>query len=150
ATRLRYAPTSWKALLDYSRPSRLGCPAGHLQGPGAGRYNLRRTMQSARYALVAYVRNAVGEFIENLRHELHPELPHLPAHVTILPPRFLQGSELAALELLEEICSRIEPFDVMLGNAETFVPVTPTVYIGLNQGAERLHQLHDRLNTDIL
>ena len=49
--------------------------------------------QKQRYALVAYVRNPVGEFVESLRRELHPELPHLAAHVTLLPPRFLAGTE---------------------------------------------------------
>ena len=108
------------------------------------------TMQSPRYALVAYVRDAVGEFIENLRRELHPDLPLLPAHLTILPPRPLQGSELAALEMLEDICSRVEPFEVTLSDAETFVPVTPTVFIRVDKGAYRMRELHDRLNTLVL
>jgi len=103
-------------------------------------------MQNPRYALVAYVRNAVGEFVENLRQELHPDLPHLPAHVTILPPRALQGGELSALETLEDICSQAEPFEVTLGDVETFVPVTPTVFIRVAHAAHRLRELHDRLN----
>jgi 2'-5' RNA ligase len=107
-------------------------------------------MQNPRYALVAYVRNAVGEFVENLRKELHPDLPHLPAHVTILPPRRLQGGELSALETLEDICSRAEPFEVSLEDVETFVPVTPTVFIRVAHGAHRMHELHDRLNTQAL
>src|SRR5580698_8088609 len=78
-------------------------------------------MQSPRYALVAYVRNAVGELVENLRQELHPDLPHLAAHVTILPPRRLQGGELSALDTLEDICGQVEPFEVTLGDVETFV-----------------------------
>jgi 2'-5' RNA ligase len=107
-------------------------------------------MQNPRYALVAYVSNAVGEFVENLRRELHPDLPHLPAHLTILPPRHLQGSELSALELLEDTCSRAEPFEVTLGDAETFVPVTPTVFIRVEHAAHRMHELHERLNTQVL
>jgi 2'-5' RNA ligase len=107
-------------------------------------------MQNPRYALVAYVRNAVGEFVENLRQELHPDLPHLPAHVTILPPRLLQGGELSALETLEDICSQAEPFEVTLGDVETFVPVTPTVFIRVAHAAYRLRELHDRLNTQAL
>jgi 2'-5' RNA ligase len=107
-------------------------------------------MQNPRYALVAYVKNAVGEFVENLRKELHPDLPHLPAHVTILPPRRLQGGELSALETLEDICSRAEPFEVSLEDVETFVPVTPTVFIRVAHGAHRMHELHDRLNTQAL
>jgi len=107
-------------------------------------------MQNPRYALVAYVHNAVGEFIEQLRQELHPDLPHLPAHLTILPPRRLQGSEFSALETLEDVCSQAQPFEVVLGDAETFVPVTPTVFIRVAHAAYRMHELHDRLNTQAL
>lgn len=107
-------------------------------------------MENPRYALVAYVRNAVGEFVEGLRRELHPDLPHLPAHLTILPPRRLRGSELSALETLEDICSQVEPFEVVLGDVETFVPVTPTVFIRVAHAAYRMRELHDRLNTETL
>jgi 2'-5' RNA ligase len=106
-------------------------------------------MQNPRYALVAYVKNTAGEFVERMRQDLHPDLPHLPVHLTILPPRQLNGSELSALETLEEICSRAEPFEVVLGEAETFAPVTPTVFIRVAHGAERMHELHDRLNTGV-
>jgi len=107
-------------------------------------------MLNPRYALVAYVRNSVGEFVQQLRQELHPDLPHLPAHLTILPPRYLHGSELSALETLEELCSGVEPFEVVLGEAETFVPVTPTVFIRVAHAAYRMRELHDRLNIQAL
>ncbi|HLB87191.1 MAG TPA: 2'-5' RNA ligase family protein [Terriglobales bacterium] len=107
-------------------------------------------MQTPRYALVAYVRNPVGEFVERLRRELHPDLPHLAAHLTILPPRLLHGSELLALEILEDICSQADPFEITLGDVETFVPVTPTVFIRVAHAAYRMHELHDRLNTSVL
>jgi 2'-5' RNA ligase len=109
-------------------------------------YNFALIMESHRYALVAYVKDAVGEFVERLRKELHPDIPHFPAHLTILPPRKLQGSELSALESLEVSCSRVEPFDIVLGEVETFVPVTPTVFIRVAQAADRMCELHDRLN----
>ena len=107
-------------------------------------------MQNPRYALVAYVNNAAGEFVEQLRQELHPELPDFPVHLTILPPRHLQGSEHSALETLEEVCGQVEPFEITLGEAETFVPVTPTVFIRIEHAAQRMHELHDRLNTNVL
>ena len=78
-----------------------------------------------RYALVAYVRNPVGEFVERLRRQLHPELPHLAAHLTVLPPR-------------------------LLGDVETFVPRTPTVFIRVAEGSFRMRELHDQLNTKAL
>ena len=107
-------------------------------------------MQNPRYSLVAYVRNPVGEFVERLRQQLHPDLPHLAAHVTILPPRCLQGSEFSALEFLEEVCAQVNPFEITLGDVETFVPATPTVFIRVAGDAERLFQLHDRLSAKAL
>src|SRR5207247_7992629 len=75
---------------------------------------------------------------------------HLPAHLTILPPRCLQGDELAALELLEEVCSHADPFEITLGEVESFVPVTPTVFIRVAHAGYRMRELHDRLNTRTL
>jgi 2'-5' RNA ligase len=107
-------------------------------------------MQKPRYALVAYLKNPAGEFVENLRRELHPDLPHLAAHLTILPPRPLQGSEDSALQVLERICGNEEPFEVTLGDVGTFIPVTPTVYIRVDSGAAHMSELHSKLNTEAL
>ena len=107
-------------------------------------------MQTRRYALVAYLKNPAGEFVENLRRELHPDFPHLAAHLTILPPRPLQGSEDSALQVLERICGHEEPFHVNLGEVETFIPVTPTVFIRVEDGATRMRELHGKLNTEVL
>jgi 2'-5' RNA ligase len=107
-------------------------------------------MQSLRYALVAYVKSPVGEFVENLRRELHPALPHLAAHLTLLPPRYLCGTESEALQSLAKICSQAEPFEVTLGDMQTFIPTTPTVYIRVAYGAARLQELHDQLNKQTL
>ena len=102
------------------------------------------------YALVAYVRNSVGEFVESLRRELHPEHAHLPAHISILPPRFLTGTEDDALQLLAEVCRGVEPFQVVMGEVQTFLPTTPTVFIRVAHAAYRVRELHDRLNTGAL
>jgi 2'-5' RNA ligase len=102
-------------------------------------------MPSSRYALVTYVRNPVGEFVEQLRRELHPTTAHMAAHLTILPPRELSGTEAAALEFLEEACSRVIPFSVELGDVETFLPTTPTVFIQVKHAAYRMRELHDQL-----
>jgi 2'-5' RNA ligase len=103
-------------------------------------------MQMPRYAVVAYIRESVGEFVERLRTQLHPDLPHLPAHVTVLPPRTLPENEGAAHSLLEQVCSKVEPFQITLGDVETFVPATPTVFVRVARGAYKLRELHDKLN----
>ena len=107
-------------------------------------------MRDAHYALVGYVKSPVGEFVEQLRGELHPQLPHLAAHLTILPPRLLRGSEQSAREQVEETCGATEPFEIMLGTVETFVPITPTVYVRVTHASNRMRELHDRLNTKVL
>jgi 2'-5' RNA ligase len=107
-------------------------------------------MEPLHYALVAYVHAPVGEFVERLRHELHPELPHLPAHITVLPPRLLHGSEAEAVASVEAVCRNASPFEVVMGEVETFVPVTPTVFLRVAHAAYRLRELHDQLNRDVL
>jgi 2'-5' RNA ligase len=74
----------------------------------------------------------------------------MSAHVTLLPPRLLSGTEASALQTLDRICGEAEPFDVDLGNVESFVPTTPTVYIRLTGGSARMRELHDQLNTQAL
>jgi len=107
-------------------------------------------MQNPRYALVAYVKSPVGEFVENLMRELQPDVPHFAAHLTLLPPRILNGTESEALQALAKICGQAEPFEVTLGDMQTFVPTTPTVYIRVAYGAARLQELHDQLNKQTL
>ncbi len=103
-------------------------------------------MSSSYYALVAYVANPVGQFVEGLRRELQPEQAHLPAHLSILPPRPLAGSEQEAVDLIAGICDAVQPFEVTMGDVETFIPVTPTVFIRVAHAAYRMRELHDKLN----
>lgn len=107
-------------------------------------------MEKRRYALVGYVNTPPGEFVEKLRRELHPDLPHLAAHLTILPPRPLHGTEDEALRDLERLCRNEEPFEVDLGAVDSFIPVTPTVFISIDGTSSRLCELHRRLNTGAL
>jgi 2'-5' RNA ligase len=102
------------------------------------------------YALVAYVRSPVGRFVENLRRDLAPEHPELPAHVTVLPPRHLQGTEEEAQRHIENICRDVKPFEIVMGDVETFAPTTPTVFIRVAHAGYRMRELHDKLNANAL
>jgi 2'-5' RNA ligase len=98
------------------------------------------------YAVVAYLRGELAEWVESLRRELHPEHAHLPAHITVLPPRRLSGTEGEAVEWLVERCGAVEPFDVVMGDVESFVPTTPTVFIRVAHAAYKVRELHDWIN----
>ncbi len=103
-------------------------------------------MVSPYYALVAYVHSGIAEFVHELRRESQPEAALIPTHLTILPPRQLAGSEAEAMELIASVCSTVQPFDITLGDVETFVPTTATVFIRVAHAAYRMRELHDRLN----
>ena len=107
-------------------------------------------MTSLLYAAVAYVRSPVGIFVEQLRRELHPAHTHADAHLTVLPPRLLTGPEEQALDLLTEVCRTAEPFEVTMGDVESFLPITPTVFIRVARGAYRMRELHDHMNRGAL
>ena len=102
------------------------------------------------YAVVAYVRCPVGIFVEELRRELHPAHTHADAHLTVLPPRPLRGTEQQALEVFREVCQTVVPFEITMGDVESFVPITPTIFLRVARGAYRMRELHDLLNRDAL
>lgn len=102
------------------------------------------------YALVAYIKSELGEFVEDLRRELHPVHAHLPTHLTVLPPRPLHGSEDEAVSMLRKASVAVAPFEVELGEVESFLPVTPTVFIRVSYAGYRMRELHDLLNREPL
>lgn len=99
------------------------------------------------YALVTYIRSELGEFIEELRRELHPAHAHLPTHLTVLPPRPLHdGTEADAIEMLRARSANVAPFQIDLDMVESFLPTTPTVFIRVSWAGYRIRELHDLLN----
>lgn len=101
---------------------------------------------SIQYALVAYIRSELGEFVEDLRREVHPPHAHLPTHMTVLPPRPLSGSEEGAVVMLRKASVNVSPFQIELGEVESFLPITPTVFIRVAHAGYRLRELHDQFN----
>ena len=102
------------------------------------------------YAAVTYVRSPAGAFIEEMRRDLHPAHTHADAHITILPPRKLVGTEAQAIEQMRATCRSFAPFEVTMGDVESFIPATPTVFIRVAHGAYRFRELHERLNREVL
>ena len=113
----------------------------------AGGLSGAQLMELPQYAVVAYVKNGLGRFVEELRREVDPRYGHLPAHMTILPPRLLRTSESAARGILVELCCDQRPFEVSMGDVESFVPRSPVVFIRVAHAGYRMRELHDRLNT---
>lgn len=100
------------------------------------------------FALVIYVPDPLGEFLDGLRRELVPhDNPH--AHVSVLPPRPLRVDWSVASAEVRALTDSWTPFDIELTNIETF-PVTDVVYIELGAGASDLRRMHTAMNRNLL
>jgi len=101
------------------------------------------------YALVTYVPEPLGSFLNRLRKELEPNGNGPRAHVTLLPPRPVQGTGEEALRLIETLYSSLPIFTISIGDVRIF-PVSNVVYLEIVSGREMLNVLHQFLNCNIL
>jgi len=97
------------------------------------------------YALVIYIPDPLGRFLDDLRRELVPGCnPH--AHVSVLPPRALSADWHAAGQQVEALTAKLPVFSVELGPIRIF-PVTNVIYLEVGSGKEDLASMHDALNS---
>jgi 2'-5' RNA ligase len=106
------------------------------------------TRPESLYALVIYLSDPPGGFLDDLRLEMVPGCnPH--AHISVLPPRPLPVAPEAAIEEIRGIVAGFAPFDIELGQIEKF-DVTDVIYISVEGGAGQLRKLHQSLNRGAL
>lgn len=95
-------------------------------------------------ALVSYIPDPLGSFLDNFRQSLTGEdTPQ--AHVTILPRRPLPISVEAASEQVLKLLTGFPSFTVELSSVRRFQQ-TEVLYIDISEGSARLHALHDALS----
>lgn len=100
------------------------------------------------FALVSYIPDPLGAFLDRLRNELVTEC-HAKAHVTVLPPRPLACPTPEAWRTLQAKIQEVHPFKVELGVIEVF-PITDVIYISVKAGRGELQKLHAALNAGCL
>ena len=96
------------------------------------------------FALVSYLPDPLAAFLDRLRGDLVQEC-HARAHVTVLPPRPLEGPPEEAWQELKSSLQDLQPFRVELGPIEIF-PVTDVLYFSVLAGHVELKVLHQALN----
>ena len=97
------------------------------------------------FALVIYIPEPLGPFLDDLRRELVPGCnPH--AHVSVLPPRVLSVDWHTASEEARVLAEGWMPFDVELTNVEIF-PKTDVIYLEVGAGVAELRGMHEAMNT---
>ena len=66
----------------------------------------------------------------------------IPTHITLLPPTQVPQERMAAVDAhLATTAAAGVRFDIELGGADTFRPVTPTVFLRVGQGAKDCSEL---------
>ena len=100
------------------------------------------------FALVTYLPDPLGKFLDDLRRELVPGcVPH--AHVTILPPRSLSASPQAAIDAVRSLTPDFAPFEIELDQVQVF-PETDVVYLSIGRGHKDLLHMHRAFNVGAL
>src|SRR5579864_788871 len=113
---------------------------GHRRIPAEERLNV--------FALVIYIPDALGRFLDDLRRELVPHYnPH--AHVSVLPPRPLAVDWSVASDQVRSLTDGWAPFEIELTDIGIF-PVTDVIYIQLGAGAAELSRMHAVMNSRAL
>jgi hypothetical protein len=100
--------------------------------------------QLSQFALVSYIPDPLGAFLDGLRLELVPGCSPR-AHVTILPPRPVHGDPDRAAIQLQELATRFHGFEVELGDVDIF-PVSKVIYLDLRHGESELREMYRALN----
>ena len=110
----------------------MGCSAGEVSRVNA-------------FALVSYIPGQLGRFLDELRCELVPDST-ARSHVTILPPRILEGPPDQGWREASEILRGAQPVEIELREVEVF-PVSRAIYLSIGLGFQELERLHRRLNS---
>jgi 2'-5' RNA ligase len=121
----------------------MGCDSNGMPGsllPGDEWLNV--------FALVIYIPDPLGGFLDDLRRDLVPGCnPH--AHVSVLPPREITDSWKPAMEQARALLETWTPFEVEATNLNLF-PATDVVYVEVGAGAQELRRLHAAMNSELL
>ncbi|MCC7156812.1 MAG: 2'-5' RNA ligase family protein [Bryobacterales bacterium] len=96
------------------------------------------------FAVVCYVPEELGEFLNRLRCHLVPSCSLL-SHITLLPPRTLTAPVAELVSSVGHGLKGVKPFSLELGPVEKF-PVTDVVYLSVARGRPQLETIHRTLD----
>jgi 2'-5' RNA ligase len=96
------------------------------------------------FAIVAYLPEPLGGFVDAVRHELSPGC-RLRAHITILPPRQLACDPEVASGEIQKVLGQARSFRISVGDVKVF-PVSEVIHVAIDAGLEQLAELHAQLN----
>src|SRR5437870_3839691 len=105
-------------------------------------------MPSPLYAVVAYLGGDLGKFLSGFRAAVTPHDRHLKPHITALSPRKLQISEADVIKAFRQ--NKFQSIKIEAGDACTFRPLSPTIYLDLRRGQQQMWELNTLLGASPL
>ena|SRR5258708_2737980 len=97
------------------------------------------------FAVVSYFSGPLAEYLTRLRRELVADCG-ARAHLTVLPPRPIEGSVEDTIRGLSHGVQDFQPIPVVLGEVEMF-PESRVIYLSVKAGQAELERMHNALNT---
>ena len=109
-------------------------------------------MPKRRFGVALLVPPPLDHEVDGLRRALgDPALGRIPAHLTLVPPVNVRDDRVAdALAVLHEASAAVEPFEVELGPAMSFLPVNPVIYLEIGGDVAAVQRLRDAVFEDPL
>lgn len=97
------------------------------------------------YAVVSYLPEPLGGFLNDLRAELVPGC-RLQSHITVLPPRRLAACPDRLIAELSKAVADAGAFEITLGDVQLF-DSTRVAYLGLASGRTDVERLYNSLRS---
>jgi 2'-5' RNA ligase len=99
--------------------------------------------------VVVDIPDPVGDFLRRQRAEFgDPLATAIPPHVTLLPPTDMApGNGRAVSDHLTAVAAVTAPFTIKLAGTDSFRPVSPVVYVRLEDGGEGCDDLQRLVRT---
>ena len=90
-----------------------------------------------------------GSELQKYRNDVGDEsAPHIPTHITLLPPHEVADSEMDnVVAHLALVAAGTQPFQVHLRGTGTFRPVTQVVFVAVAAGISACEQLADDIRS---
>jgi 2'-5' RNA ligase len=98
--------------------------------------------------IVLAIPSPFQEQLDAARARYEPEAGEMPAHVTILAPIDVDADALPAVRThLTEVAARTAPFRLTLAGTGTFLPVSPVVFVNVDEGAAQCSELESSVRS---
>jgi 2'-5' RNA ligase len=99
-----------------------------------------------RLAVALLLPDALALVVAGVRRALGGDRAHVAPHLTLVPPvNVREESVVDALAVLRAAAATVEPFDLDIGPAATFHPVTPVLYLAVRGALDTLDSLRSAL-----